>query len=388
MAFLDSRPERETRELNQNSSIFPSFPKKSTPHSRPEPTGSAVPTSWTFLCLIQRQSCLQMPSSTQLLSRDRTTSAALEARFALASCSWSKCTSHWRRTSDNWQLQGSLSWTSGGNKQISSGPSAQHVIATKSIRIKAKQKKCLLHLLKKMVNQSGQHWWGLISTCVSFPGYTNWSSVCTDHAKHHVQSHPYHIFPFKISQTKQSAMNFRRGLCKQRIPYVWMKPQFWQHVPEGQRTRLLFQTSKMYLQPTSANTLKQAPWSLHSPSHVFKLWHKESLCLRYQYEHSEALKIWCTQLHNLARQGTNTQEAFNKLHGGYLKTSPPHCNQVLPPKPVLAQLCNPTAKGSRTVPGLFQFFGVCNFVQSPAPEIETQQMRCWEQPQSDDCDHT
>ena len=45
----------------------------------------------------------------------------------------------------------------------------------------------------------------------------------------------------------------------------------------------------------------------------------------------------------------------------------------------LAQLCNPTAKGSSKVPGLFRFFWACIFVSPvPAPEIETQQIRCWE----------
>ena len=48
----------------------------------------------------------------------------------------------------------------------------------------------------------------------------------------------------------------------------------------------------------------------------------------------------------------------------------------------LAQLCNPTAKGSSKVPGLFRFFSACIFV-SPVPgprdwNLETQQIRFWE----------
>ena len=45
----------------------------------------------------------------------------------------------------------------------------------------------------------------------------------------------------------------------------------------------------------------------------------------------------------------------------------------------LAQLFNPTAKSSSKVPGLLRFFGACIFGSPvPAPEIETQQIRCWE----------
>ena len=40
---------------------------------------------------------------------------------------------------------------------------------------------------------------------------------------------------------------------------------------------------------------------------------------------------------------------------------------VIQHRPQLAQLCNPTAKGSSKVPGLFRFFGACIFV-SPVPD--------------------
>ena len=45
----------------------------------------------------------------------------------------------------------------------------------------------------------------------------------------------------------------------------------------------------------------------------------------------------------------------------------------------LAQFCNPTAKGSNKVLRLLRFFGPAfSGHQSWAPEIETQQIRCWE----------
>ena len=44
----------------------------------------------------------------------------------------------------------------------------------------------------------------------------------------------------------------------------------------------------------------------------------------------------------------------------------------------LAQLCNPTAKGSSKVPGMFRFFRACIFVWPLAPDTETQQIRGWE----------
>jgi hypothetical protein len=46
---------------------------------------------------------------------------------------------------------------------------------------------------------------------------------------------------------------------------------------------------------------------------------------------------------------------------------------------ILAQLCNPTVKGSSKVQDCSVFSGrALSCCQSPAPEIETQQIRCWE----------
>ena len=108
-----------------------------------------------------------------------------------------------------------------------------------------------------------------------------------------------------------------------------------------------------------------------SPSHRFRseIWHVNEKQRNYKGQGSFQGSVWDVLAYRLLRFQDSGQ-TFN-VQG-------------------LTQLCNATAgsrvprlqcyrakfQGSSKVPGLFRFFGA--YHSPPAPEIETQKIRCWE----------